>query len=186
MRAAMLAGLENTHQTSGMKKENLVKKFLNETPGDTSLWTGYREHMWYDGPMIFSIGSSTRRYFFQALAEDERSKEANVIPYLVVPMTGKRENDLAENKLSLRQAVLHSGGRVFKTYDNGKTFEVVDTLLESELCQKGTRLDYNHPAWHRKWQKRMDKRRRRSARLKRSGISLKSLPAAAPADHIDI
>lgn len=168
-----------------MKKENLIK-FLNETPGDTSLWTGYREYMWYDGPMIFSIGTTTRRYFFQALAEDERSEAAKVIPYLVIPMTGKRENDVADNKLSLRQAVLHSGGKVFKTYDNGKSFEVVETLSESELCLKGTRLDFNHPAWHRKLRRRTEKRKLRDAHKRRSAINLKSRPDTAPTGHTDI
>jgi hypothetical protein len=169
-----------------MKKENPLQKFLNETPGDTSLWTGYREHMWYDGPMIFSIGTGTRRYFFQALAEDERSEAANVIPYLVIPMTAKRENDVANNKLSLRQAVLHSGGSVFKTYDNGKSFEVVETLTDSELCLKGARLGYNHPAWHRKLKRRTEKRRLREARQRRSALKLTALPAVAPAGHTDI
>jgi hypothetical protein len=148
-----------------MKKEKIKSDFLNETPGDTSEWGGYREYMWYDGPMIFSIGTSTRRYFFQATADDDRSEAAKVIPYLVIPMTSKREKDVSDNKLSLRQAVLHSGGKVFKTYDNGKTFEVIEAISEDDLCGKGTRLDFNHPAWLRKLRKRSE-RRKRSAVLK--------------------
>jgi hypothetical protein len=169
-----------------MKKEKSVDTFLNETPGDISLWTGYREHMWYDGPMIFSIGTATRRYFFQALAEDERSEALKVIPYLVIPMTSKREQDVCNNKLSLRQAVLHSGGRLLKTYDYGKSFEVVETLSEDELCAKGVRLDYNHPAWHRKLKDRHEKRKRREARERKAGRRLKALRDDAPDGHTDI
>lgn len=153
-----------------MTRENNSNEFLRETPGDMSLWAGYREYYWYDGPMIFSIGSATRRYLFQAIAEDERSNAAKVIPYLVTPMTAKREKDIANNKLSLRQAVLHSGGRIFKTYDNGETFEVVEVLTDSELCRKGARLDFNHPAWHRKLRKRLEKRRLRHARNQKSAV----------------
>jgi hypothetical protein len=101
-------------------------------------------------------------------------------------MTGKREQDVSDNKLSLRQAVLHSGGRLLKTYDYGKTFEVVETLSENELCAKGVRLDYSHPAWHRKLKGRHEKRKRREARERKADRRLKTLRDGAPGGHTDI
>ncbi len=86
----------------------------------------YTEYFWYDGPLLYSVGTRSERYLFTALGDDDRSRATNTQPYLVVPMTSKREQDIFEDKLTLRQSVLHSGGKIFRTYDFGKTYEEVD------------------------------------------------------------
>lgn len=98
-------------------------KLHTETPPDLSSMPGYVEYYWYDGPILYSVGSKTERYLFMAMGDDEKSKAENTLRYLVVPMTLKRELDIFENKLSLRQAFVHSRSKLFMTYDYGKTYE---------------------------------------------------------------
>lgn len=157
------------------------KQFLLDTPPSLEHNPGYVEYVWYDGPLIYSVGDATQRYFFQAIGDDDKSRALNVILYLVIPMSIKRERDICENKLSMRQAVLHSGGKLFKTYDWGATFEPVEIITEEMVCDKGARLDGHHPAWRRKYAKRQARRHARRLKLLKRPFKNQRLGLVSPA-----
>jgi hypothetical protein len=132
---------------------------------DLSDWSDYSLYFWYDGPMLFTVGSGVSRFMFIALPDDERSERSRMTPYMVVPMTLKRERDIVDNKLTLRQAVMHSQGAIYKSWDNGKTLELITDVTTSELSSKGARLCPG-PAFYRKM-KSLRLRRKQKARKRR-------------------
>lgn len=98
-----------------------TRPFQNETPPDLSKLPGYIEYDWYDGPLLYSVGSATERYLFLAVPSDDKTGPYSAL-YLVIPMSSKREKDVVEDKMTLRQSILHSNSRLFLSYDYGKSY----------------------------------------------------------------